>query len=119
MRWITMSSVLAAAAMAMISGTPLVAAPTASSFYDIEHVVGEDGREDAERALVERIAGRGVFIEQARSALETAGASFVGSDRSGSLEFVYVLPETSVTVTLQISGRTISSTKVRRSTLGG
>lgn len=111
--------VLAAAGWTLALGAPVSAARQPTSFFEIEHVVGEDGIQDAEQALVERIAGPGVGIEQAKGALQNAGASYIRTSKAGRIEFLYVAPETFVMVTLQNDGSVITSVKVTRQTLGG
>ncbi len=110
--------VLAAAGWTLALSVPAAAAQQPTSFFEIEQVVGEDGIRDAELALVERIAGRGVRIEQARAALEKAGGSYIGSKKAGQLEFLYAAPETFVTVILRDNGIVVTSVEIRRQTLG-
>lgn len=52
MRLTNTSSILAAAAIAMTLSIPVIATTRASSFDEVEHVVGEEGGEAAERTLV-------------------------------------------------------------------
>lgn len=108
-----------AAGVGLALGAPVSATPRTPSFFDIEHVVGEDGIRDAEQALVDRIAGPGVALDAARSALEEVGASYVRTSRTGSIEYVYAAPETIVTVLLLSDGAVVRSANVTRQTLGG
>ena len=98
---------------------PASAARQPNSFFEIEHVVGGDGVQDAEQALVERIAGPGIAIERAKAALQAAGAWYVRTTRSGQIEYDWAEPETFVTVDLRTDGLVVTSVKVRRQTLGG
>lgn len=111
--------VLAAAGWSLALGTPISAAREPASFFEIEHVVGEDSIRDAEQKLVERIAGPGVTIGQARAAPEQAGAWYVRTSKAGRVEFLYSAPETFVTVTLLNDGAVVTSVEVKRQTLGG
>lgn len=113
------SVILAAAGWSLALGAPVSAAREPASFIEIEHVVGEDGIRDAEQSLVERIAGPGVAIQQARAALEEAGASYVRTSKAGRMEFIYSAPETFVTVILHNDGAVVTSVEVKRQTLGG
>ncbi|QNE31068.1 hypothetical protein F1C10_03295 [Sphingomonas sp. NBWT7] len=108
-----------AAGWGLALSTPVTAAWQPASFFEIEHVVGEDGIRDAEQSLIERIAGPGVAVEQARAALENAGASYVRAGKAGRLEFLYVAPETFVTIFLRNDGAVVTSVQVTRLSLGG
>jgi hypothetical protein len=113
------SVILAAAGWSLALGAPVSAAREPASFIEIEHVVGEDGIRDAEQKLVERIAGPGVAIEEARTALENAGASYVRTSKAGRIEFLYSAPETFVTIFLHSDGSVVTAIRVKRQTLGG
>ena len=111
--------VMVAAGWTLALAAPVSAARQPTSFFEIEHVVGEDGIRDAEQSLVERIAGPGIPIEQARAAIEKASASYVRTSKAGRSEFLYVAPEAFVTVFLRSDGVVVTSVKVTRQTLRG
>lgn len=110
---------IAAAAWGMAAAVPIAATAPPTSFFEIEHVVGEDGIQEAEQSLVERSAGRGVAIDRARAGLEAAGAWYVRTTKAGTIEYMYAEPETFVTVTLRLDGGVVASAKVTREALGG
>jgi hypothetical protein len=111
--------IVAAGLLSLLVSSAPASAHAPGSFYDIEHVVGEDARLTAEQALTSRIAGVGTPVGAAERKLEEAGATFIGRKGASCLEFVYVSAEVTLLISVRQRGGLVTASGVRRDALGG